>query len=116
MPANTRTSTTYGAAHQRRTRELKANLHDGDPCARGGEPLYRWQLDLPAHHPRSIDGDHVGSPVVNGEGALPDALSCAHHNRSHGARMGNKLRGRAQAPRRAPSRALPAAPITSRRW
>lgn len=74
---------------------------DGQPCARGGEPLYLWQLDLPRYHPRSIHGDHVGTPRALG-GQLPDALTCAHHNLSHGARLGNQLRGHTRHRRELP--------------
>lgn len=84
----------YAQAHRNRVRQLKAALVDGTPCARGGEPLYRWQLQLPARDPRSLDGDHVTRPSCFGGGVdnLPTALSCAHHNRQHGARLGNQLR------------------------
>jgi hypothetical protein len=67
---------------------------DGQPCARGGEPLYRWQLDLPRTDRRKIHADHVGVRVAHDETALPDALSCAYHNLQHGAREGNRERGR----------------------
>ena len=72
---------------------MKAAMQDGDLCARGGEPMYRWQLDLPRDDPRKIHADHVGVLVSEDETALPDALSCAHHNLSHGARHGNRARG-----------------------
>lgn len=85
----------YGAAHQRARRQLKAELRclGTVPCARGGEPLHAWQLDLPRGHPASIHADHVGTPRSLG-GQLPDALSCAHHNQQHGARLGNRMRAR----------------------
>jgi hypothetical protein len=81
----------YGTEHRRTTAQLKAAMRDGQPCARGGEPLYRWQLALSPHHPLSIDGDHVGKARALG-GSRTDGLSCAHHNRQHGARLGNRLR------------------------
>jgi hypothetical protein len=77
----------YGWPHQKRARELKAALRDGDLCARGGEPLYRWQLTLPRGDPRGIHADHVSVRVAHDETALPDALSCGFHNMSHGGRM-----------------------------
>jgi hypothetical protein len=91
----TTTQRGYGAAHAARARELKAAMRDGQPCGRGGEPMYRWQLDLPRGHPRSIHADHLGTPRALG-GDLPDALTCAHHNQQHGARLGNRLRGAAR--------------------
>lgn len=85
----------YGTLHVRATRKLKEQMraHGGAHCARGGEWMEPWQLDLPRTDPRSVDGDHVGLPVGWG-GTSTDALSCAHHNRQHGARMGNLARGR----------------------
>jgi hypothetical protein len=81
----------YGIEHQRTTAQLKAAMRDGQPCARGGEPLYRWQLALAASHPQSIDGDHGQARALGG--TRTDSLSCAHHNRQHGARLGNRMRG-----------------------
>lgn len=75
----------YGYAHQKRAAELKAAMRDGDPCARCGRPMYRANLG-------QIHGDHKGTPRALG-GDLPDALSHARCNTSHGARLGNKLRG-----------------------
>lgn len=96
MPrTGTTTQRGYGAAHAARARELKAAMRDGQRCARGGEPMYRWQLDLPRGHPRCIHADHLATPRVLG-GDLPDALTCAHHNQQHGARLGNRLRGAAR--------------------
>lgn len=93
-PGNT-TERGYGHAHRTRAAQLKADMRDGQPCARGGEPMYRWQLGLPRGHPRSIHADHHGTPRALG-GDLPDALTCAHHNQQHGARLGNHLRGLAR--------------------
>lgn len=69
----------YNAAHRRRARQLKANMHDGDPCARCGGPMYR--ID----HAR-IHADHVATPLIEG-GQLPDALSHGPCNEAHGARL-----------------------------
>lgn len=105
----------YGAEHRRDTAQLKAALRDGQPCARGGEPLYRWQLALPAHHPQSIDGDHVGKARALG-GSRTDGLSCARHNRQHGARLGNRMRGLRITPDPPTPVARPDLLITSRDW
>lgn len=67
----------YGAAHRRRARELKAAMHDGDPCARCGGPMYRVDL-------ARIHADHVTVHAVDG-GELPDALSHGACNERHGA-------------------------------
>ena len=85
MPARDRDPAAYGWAHRKRTAQLKAAMHDGDPCARCGRPMRRDQLHL-------IDGDHVGTPRALG-GDLPDALSHRSCNRSHGATLGNRMRG-----------------------
>jgi len=107
----------YGHAHRAATAKLKANMHDGQPCARGGEPLYRWQLDLPRGHRRSIHGDHVGQPRALG-GDLPDALTCCYHNTQHGGRLASRLRARGHrpAPQHQPRRQLAPQPKTSRDW
>ena len=118
MPATNRTSDSYGAAHRREAARLKHDMRDGQPCARGGEPLFRWQLELPRTDPRSIHADHVGTPRALG-GHLPDALTCAHHNLQHGARLGHSLKARgidASASCSRPSRELAAVPVTSREW
>lgn len=67
----------YNAAHRRRARQLKANMHDGDPCARCGGPMYRADL-------ARIHADHVDTPLAEG-GTLPDALSHGSCNERHGA-------------------------------
>jgi hypothetical protein len=58
--------------------------------------MYRWQLQLGQYDPRSIDGDHVAMPMAlcasPSVDNLPNALTCARHNRSHGATLGNRLR------------------------
>ena len=119
MPARNRTSDSYGTAHRREAARLKREMRDGHPCARGGEQMYRWQLELPRTDPRSIHADHVGTPRALG-GKLPDGLTCAHHNMSHGARLGHRLKeqGQGDASRHCstPSRALAAVPVTSREW
>lgn len=88
----------YGAAHQRRARELKAAMRDGDPCCRCGRPMYRWQLALDRNDPRGIDADHWSQARALG-GELPDALAERSCNRSAGATLGNRLRGRRRRPR-----------------
>lgn len=109
----------YGAEHQRETARLKAQMREagGAPCARGGEWMQAWQLDLPHTHPMSVDGDHHHLPLALG-GRLVDALSCAHHNRQHGARLGNQARahGGLPGPAPRPSRDLAPQPRTSRAW
>lgn len=109
----------YGIQHQRRTAELKAQMRadGGAVCARGGEWMQAWQLDLPSTDPQSIDGDHVELPVAHGGRTEHLALSCAHHNRQHGARLGNSMRGRGDRPIDRPRHATPPdVLITSRDW
>lgn len=89
----------YGAAHQRRARELKAAMHDGDPCCRCGAPMWRWQLTVSRNDIRGIDADHHKQARALG-GGLPDALAHRRCNRSAGASLGNRLRGQ-RRPRRA---------------
>lgn len=89
----------YSAAHRRRARELKAAMHDGDPCARCGLPMYRAEL-------ASIHADHVDEHHVDG-GELPDALSHARCNTSHGARLGNARRAGRRSPPPTPRAELP---------
>lgn len=85
MPARSRDTGTYGHAHRKACTALKAAMRDGDPCARCGRPMHRSELP-------HIHGDHVGIPRVLG-GGLPDGLSHSRCNLSHGARLGNRLRG-----------------------
>lgn len=115
-PGSTR-SRGYGAEHQRETARLKQQMREacGATCARGGEWLQVWQLDLPHTHPQSIDGDHHGLPLALG-GRLVDALSCAHHNRQHGARLGNQARAHGGLPDQPPPPSRTLAPKTSRAW
>lgn len=84
----------YDAAHRRRAAELKANLHDGDPCARCGRPMYRSEL-------ASLHADHVATPLVDG-GSLPDALSHGSCNMRHGAQLRNARHRRSRPPVDAP--------------
>lgn len=72
----------YGYAHRQRRARLMRDLHDGDPCCRCGQPMYRDQ---------ALDADHLFTPIVFG-GELPDALAHASCNRSAGASLGNRLR------------------------
>lgn len=86
MPRHgTTTQRGYGHAHRKATAQLKAAMRDGEPCARCHRPMYRAQL-------HQIHGDHYGTPRALG-GDLPDRLSHAHCNLSHGATLGNRLRG-----------------------
>lgn len=89
----------YGHAHRKRTAELKQQMTDGQPCARCGKPMWRSQLN-------QIHGDHVGRARVLG-GILPDALSHARCNTSHGAKLGNRLRGARRRVTGTTRRALP---------
>jgi hypothetical protein len=68
-----------------------AALRDGDPCFRCGRPMYRALA-------RWLDWDHVNPRVFGGGG--PMALSHRHCNRSHGAQLGNALRGQRRRARR----------------
>lgn len=90
----------YGAAHRRRARELKANMHDGDPCARCGGPMYRADL-------ARIHADHITVHAVDG-GELPDALSHGSCNEAHGARL---KAARARGHRGAGPRPVPPLPV-----
>lgn len=89
----------YDYAHRKRCAELKAAMRDGDLCARCRRPMYRSQL-------HQIHGDHVAKPRVFGAG-LPDALSHARCNLSHGATLGNRLRGARRRQGGRTRRALP---------
>lgn len=66
-------------------------MHDGDPCARCGEPMYRAEL-------ARIHADHVGQHHADGA-ELPDALSHARCNTSHGGTLGNERRAGLRPPR-----------------
>ena len=102
MPRPGRTTARgYGWDHQQAAARLKADMRDGQPCARCGQPMYRAQL-------HRIDADHRSRPRVLG-GTLPDALAHSRCNRRHGAQLGNHLRGarRRTAGRQAPTRDLP---------
>jgi len=86
MPSKTSQTTAeqgYGWAHQQARADLLRDLEDGEPCARCGEPMYRWQA-------AQLDADHVENSKAAGE--PPDALSHASCNRSHGATQGNLAR------------------------
>lgn len=104
MPALNRTISSYGAAHQRRARELKAAMRDGDPCCRCTRPMWRWQLQVDRNDIRGIDADHYSQARALG-GGLPDALAHRRCNRRAGARLGHQLRSTAHQPQ--PTRALP---------
>ena len=121
MPrTGTTSSRGYDAAHQRAVAQLKQQMRaNGGPwCARGGEWLQVWQLDLVPTDPLSIDGDHLELPLALGGTLEHLALSCAHHNRQHGARLGNRARrhGGLPGPAPSPSRDLAPQPKTSRSW
>lgn len=61
--------------------------------------MYRWQLDLPRNDPRKPHADHLGERVALNHDALPDALTCGHHNMQAGARAGNRERARIRGER-----------------
>lgn len=107
MPARNRDTGTYGHPHRKRRAQLLAAMRDGDPCARCNRPMYRDQ---------ALHADHVSTPRVLAPGTQPDALSHKHCNLSHGAKLGNRMRGQRRAAARRPSRELPVQPRTSRRW
>lgn len=97
-----------GYPHEQARRALLADLRDGDPCARCGQPMYRAQAD-------QLDADHVSTPRALDPTALPDALSHARCNRRHGSRLKAALRG--IQPRRRTVTAPRAEPVvTSRDW
>lgn len=76
----------YGADHQRAARRLKAELVDGDPCCRCGQPMYRQQLEVGRLDLQGIDADHHDTNARDDE--PPDALSHRLCNRRAGGLKG----------------------------
>jgi hypothetical protein len=74
-----------GAAHRADKERLLAMHHDGDPCWRCGEPMYKSQ---------ELDRGHIIDRALGGTDG-PAALEHAACNRSAGARLGNQLQPRA---------------------
>ncbi|GAB2906974.1 hypothetical protein GCM10027047_01550 [Rhodococcus aerolatus] len=97
---DTRTTTQrgYGAAHQRRRRELLAALVDGEPCPRCG---------LPMHHGQVLQAGH-STDLADDPGAVADRLEHARCNLGAGAS--------AQAARRAGAPEVSRPTATSRDW
>jgi hypothetical protein len=79
--------TLYGGEHQAVRKRRVAAYRLGDPCAIGGEVLM-----VPAALLDLAHDDARG-------GYLP-GLSCRHHNRAAGARVGNRQRGPLSRPQR----------------
>lgn len=52
MRAGNTTQRGYGRAHQKARADAIDDLHDGDPCARCGGPMYRAEA-------RALDLDHA---------------------------------------------------------
>lgn len=74
-----------GWAHTRQAAWLLANLIDGTPCPRCGQPM--------THTMRAanlLDAGHTTDLALGGH--LPDRVECRACNRSAGATMGNRLR------------------------
>ena len=80
----TTTQRGLGAEHQAARRRALAHLtaNPGQPCLRCGQPM---TINMP------LDYDHQ-LPRALGGASGPRALAHRHCNRSHGARLGNKLR------------------------
>jgi hypothetical protein len=88
----TTTQRGLGAPHVRDKKRLKAQLQDGEPCWRCGQPMYQWQ---------ELDRDHVIDRALGGmEG--PAVLAHASCNRSAGAKLGNQMYPQRQRMGRAP--------------
>jgi hypothetical protein len=97
-------ATAYDGAHVAARAAYVARFRPGQPCAIGGEPLWRhtlrkWcdLLDLAHDHKR---GGYLG-------------LACRRHNRGEGAARGNRMRG---LRRRLPAPARSGYPASYRRW
>lgn len=78
----TTTQRGLGAVHQKDKKRLLAELRDGSPCWRCGQPMFRWQ---------KLDRDHLIDRSVGGANG-PAVLAHASCNRSAGATFGNKNR------------------------
>jgi hypothetical protein len=96
----------YDRAHRRRRDELLAELVDGGPCFRCGDPMYRWQR---------LHADHSQAVALN-PAAEADVLSHGSCNEAAGARLGNAMRGRGEAAERPKRTVRPDILVTSRDW
>jgi len=74
-----------GAAHGKAARYLLANLIDGTPCPRCGQPMTHAQRALGL-----LDAGHSRDYATHG--GLPDRVEHRSENRSAGATMGNRRR------------------------
>jgi hypothetical protein len=85
----------YGRPHMRRKRIALEAMTPGEPCPGCRRPMWHWQR---------LDYDHIDPLVLGGDPDGPKRLMHATCNRSRGAALGNRLRGRAIArrPRRRP--------------
>jgi hypothetical protein len=102
MRATQRLTTTQrglGYAHQKRKRELVAELKDGDPCARClargiYHPMYRaWAKSLECD-------DFPPRVIARAMGIEPEKqLSWARCNRSAGGILGNQIKKAKRGPR-----------------
>ena len=79
----TTTQRGLGYHHVKHGRQLRANMRDGDPCWRCGQPMYKWQ---------PLDRDHIVDRVNGGTNG-PAVLAHRWCNRAAGARLGNRRRG-----------------------
>src|SRR5512142_1369094 len=94
----TTTQRGLGAAHQQLSKRMRANMPDGQPCAKCGQPMHKWQ---------PIELDHLIPRAYGGAGG-PVALTHRRCNRRAGAIIGNR------SPKRRARRAIKAAAYT--RW
>ena len=78
MPSSTRSSATYGRQHRTARKRALDRLHDGDPCARCGKPMFRGQL---------LDLDHHDD-----DPSIYRGLAHQRCNRRAGAIKGNRKR------------------------
>lgn len=76
-----------GGDHVADKKRLLALHHDGDPCWRCGQPMYKWQ---------ALDRDHVVDRALGGTMG-PAVLAHASCNRGAGAKLGNQLQPRTMA-------------------
>ena len=74
-----------GTGHVTDKKRLLALHHDGDPCWRCGQPMYKTQ---------ALDRDHVVDRALGGAQG-PAVLAHAACNRGAGAKLGNQLQPRA---------------------
>lgn len=75
----------YGGEHKRARRAALAVFEDGLPCPLCRKPMHYWQ---------ALDLDHVVPLRAGGSPDGPKRLTHARCNRSTGAALGNRLRGK----------------------